>query len=961
MAPRTATALEEIFRTAGGAVASTTDRELLRRFADAGDQAAFATLFRRHSGMVFGACRRALSNSHDAEDACQATFLVLARKARSGHWQPSLANWLYSTARRVARNARVVAERRTRREGRAAVPEAVEPVDQMSARELLAALDEELDRLPPRYREPLVLCYLQGLSRDEAATRLGVPPATLKCHLERGRKRLGDALARRGCAAGAGLLALAATSASGAAPLHLTGAVLTAATGTPPAAVARLAAGVAGNGLPRKTLILALLLLGIGVVGVRAVVSQPPAAPPAPAKPAPARGAEPAAAPPAEKPKEVLKVTGRVIDPDGKPVAGARLVIPEITPSGEDKPVELTRSAEDGSFRCAVPLAEDPPGIFGTSRILHAYAPGFAADWVSLYQVSAEKPVTLQLARDDVPLRGRVVDLEGKAVPGAVVTVKSIRPTAAYTGEAIYQALVGELYVAPPPGSDLIRLNTRFAACAGVPAKVVADKDGRFEINGIGRTRMVCLSFRANGIETAVARVLTLPDYDTKQLASLVPSPYNPKAHPLLYGPEFSHVARPDAVIKGVVTDAKTGKPVAGANVTGKTVDGWWENQTATTTGADGSYRLTGVAKAANRQVTVEVAGDLPCLSTSQVVPDAAGLADTTADVRLPRGVLVKGRITNKVTGKPIPGARVTYAPLAANGFFATPQGANVLKKGASADTDKDGSFHLVATPGAGVITAGSGGEAAGQVCSYTRARLRPADRRWASGGPGYGEGEFAMATGGWLPLDANSAYQIIEPAEGAAPLELELQLDPGKAVSGKVVDRDGKPAAGVMAFGLDSAYFRPLTKLKDGAFTAVALDPERPRLAAFVDIDRKQSAAILLTGNEKEPLVIELRAWAEATGRVVDPDGKPCPGLHVYRTATEGPYAFLGVVTPSFGDKTDAAGRFRLDIPFADLTMAIRFFRDGGPVVETSGPVPELKLHPGETRDLGDITVKEK
>src|SRR5206468_3670389 len=108
-----------------------------------------------------------------------------ARKAKIERWQPSIANWLYATARRVARNARVAAERRAKREGRIHSRAAVEPLDRMSGRELLAALDEELDKLPARYREPLVLCYLEGLTRDEAAARLAVPHGTLKIQLER--------------------------------------------------------------------------------------------------------------------------------------------------------------------------------------------------------------------------------------------------------------------------------------------------------------------------------------------------------------------------------------------------------------------------------------------------------------------------------------------------------------------------------------------------------------------------------------------------------------------------------------------------------------------------------------------------------------------------------------------------------------------------------------------------------
>src|SRR5438874_3511150 len=142
-------------------VPEVSDRDLLRRFTVEGDQAAFAVLVRRHAGLVLGVCKRALANDQDAEDACQAVFVVLARKAAAGRWQPSIANWLYATARRVSRNARVAARRRAKREGRAAVPEAVTDLDRMTGREAFAALDEELDRLPAIYRAPLVLCYLE--------------------------------------------------------------------------------------------------------------------------------------------------------------------------------------------------------------------------------------------------------------------------------------------------------------------------------------------------------------------------------------------------------------------------------------------------------------------------------------------------------------------------------------------------------------------------------------------------------------------------------------------------------------------------------------------------------------------------------------------------------------------------------------------------------------------------------
>jgi RNA polymerase sigma factor (sigma-70 family) len=186
------------------------DAELLAAFAARRDHDAFAELVRRHGPMVLATCRRLLGNHQDAEDAFQATFFLLARKAGAVGWRGSASPWLYTTACHVCRNARTRAARRRHHEAAApAPPPAGDAPAELTARELLAVLDEELARLPERLRGPLVLCYLEGRTRDEAAGQLGWTLGTLKLRLERGRALLRARLTRRGLAPAVGLLALA--------------------------------------------------------------------------------------------------------------------------------------------------------------------------------------------------------------------------------------------------------------------------------------------------------------------------------------------------------------------------------------------------------------------------------------------------------------------------------------------------------------------------------------------------------------------------------------------------------------------------------------------------------------------------------------------------------------------------------------------------------------------------------
>jgi RNA polymerase sigma factor (sigma-70 family) len=188
------------------AVRQQSDQQLLRQFRDHQDETAFGTLLRRHGPMVLDVCRGVLGNEADVEDAFQATFLVLARKAASIRKTVSVGSWLHGVAYRTALKAQAAAVRRRKNQARAPARPGSES-DDLTWREVRQVLHQELAGLAERYRVPLVACYLEGKTQDEAAAQLGMAKSTLKERLERGRGLLRARLVRRGLGPAAVLLA----------------------------------------------------------------------------------------------------------------------------------------------------------------------------------------------------------------------------------------------------------------------------------------------------------------------------------------------------------------------------------------------------------------------------------------------------------------------------------------------------------------------------------------------------------------------------------------------------------------------------------------------------------------------------------------------------------------------------------------------------------------------------------
>jgi RNA polymerase sigma factor (sigma-70 family) len=368
------------------------DRDLLARFLGRRDEAAFAGLVRRHGPMVLRVCRRVLRHEQDAEDAFQATFLVLARRARRVARPEALGSWLYGVASRVALKARSAAARRDRHERRAARTMDGPPAGGEGRAELRAVLDEEVSRLPDKYRRPVVLCYFEGKTYQEVARVLGWPAGTASARLARAREVLRGRLARRGLALSAVALAACLAGESAPAACLMAGRVARAAVlwlADPAAAgvstrVIALTEGVVRAMLMRKLKGLAGVVLAVGLaVGGAGFLGRPGALAPAAGSdgrgvaPAEAAGRSGADEPAADDPRS-RAAAGPAAEPPGRAGAPPRALAP---PTGEGARPPQTRI-----------------GLINMARVLKSYKKlqALQADWRARAQESQQKVAALR-------------------------------------------------------------------------------------------------------------------------------------------------------------------------------------------------------------------------------------------------------------------------------------------------------------------------------------------------------------------------------------------------------------------------------------------------------------------------------------------------------------------------------------------------------------------------------------
>jgi RNA polymerase sigma factor (sigma-70 family) len=907
---------------AGCARRHVTDRQLLENFASRGDEHAFASLVQRHGPMVLRVCRRVLRHEQDAEDAFQAAFLVLARHPESIRRRDTLASWLYGVAYRTAMNAKRRDTRRKHQEAR--LRDRRPPVaPSLTWDDVQTVLDEEIQRLPESYRSAFVLCVLDAKTVAAAAAEMGVKAGTLSARLARARRSLRQQLARRGIQLSAVLAALSLAHGAGKAAVPPALAATTIrfglrvaagepAAGVIPAHVADLAAGVTPAMFLTKAKLAATVLLVLGcLIAGASRLTRPAMATPGEEPKPPVDAQRPTAGqPPTPQEREgSFEVRGRVLDPDGQPVAAARLWFVYAT---VDKAPEKgwATSSPDGRFHFTVERSVQDPVLENPwdHTFVLAAAEGYGLAWA---RVRSDKPgeLTLRLVKDDLPIQGRVIDLQGKPVAGATVRIDLgvFVPTKGDLTEWLKALEANQRDLGNMDWNDFTSLNS--AAFATLFPPVQTGADGRFQIKGIGRERVVGLRVEGPTIATQQVRAMTRPPATTRSAPQGAPSDL---------------LVMPTRPVVGVVRDKDTGRPLAGVTV--RSLDGLVH----TTTDKDGRYRLVGLPKSPGKKLIAEgygylaQANDLPYLAAIREVGDAPGLEPTTVDVALKRGVWVKGRILDKATGKPVQGGFEYFCfedhPLADE--LPLPQG------WPQGWTQKDGYFRTVALPGRGLIAV----------------RADKDDYRMGVGadqikGPRHGQIWHTYPT----QLFPGNYHTIVElvPKPGDEAITCDVVVDPGRTLKGTILGPNGEALAGAHVSGL-----RPMRLYWKGAeFTLHGLSPHGSEQMQIVHEEKKLAGWLEVRGDANDPVRIRLQPWGSVTGRLVKPDGQPMAKATISALLRSG--------------QSDKDGKFRIDGLVPGKKFGLGVTKESYYVEIRDKNVEDLSVRPGETRDLGDIQVK--
>ena len=417
-----------------------------------------------------------------------------------------------------------------------------------------------------------------------------------------------------------------------------------------------------------------------------------------------------------------------------------------------------------------------------------------------------------------------------------------------------------------------------------------------------------------------------------------------------IYGAASDYVAAVSRPIRGVVREKETGKPLAGVAVG----DSDWVR-----TDEKGRYELLGLAKASRYRLLAEP-GDGLYFQRRVALQDTPGLDALTCDIELVRGLMVRGRVTDKEASKAIAGARVQYWPLGGNSFV------NKLLPGfwgphSKAITGPDGSYTVTVMPGPGVITV-----TAPKRDKYMPAAVTLKERKDFFKTPlvdDDAEDGLKTAAGdgayGGIWLSNSNAVVLLEPAEKEKSLVREVALEKPLERKGQIVDPDGRPISGVRLISSRPQFWAET--LKGAEFTVRGINPRSPRTLVFYHKEKNLGYYVKdLRREPAGPLTIQLQPCGSASGRILDADGKPAAGLrgHLHRVNYNGRTGSIDGAAEGGYQRvvTDKDGRFRVEGLVPGQEYRVINYSDRRPGFGNLY-VP-LIVKPGEHKDMGDLKM---
>lgn len=814
--------IETLFQV--GTFAGAADGELLERFVEGSRStasAAFTVLVQRHGPMVLDLCQRILRDTHEAEDAAQAAFLVLARRARAIRRKDSVGSWLFGVAVRVAQRARARAARRRYHEQRRAEmnpgAHGNHPADGDASWSV--DLHVELAHLPESLRAPLILCYFEGLTNDQAAERLGLSLRTLRRRLALGRERIKGRLARRGIIPSPSLLGPAFLSE----PARIAG---------PPPSV-----------WVERTVASAFdFLNGQGAAGAASSAVLTLA-------------------------REVLRSMSRSkLLPAATAIlltalAGAGLTLAAIDapdPVTVETIVEAPEPTRPGPVVAAIETVTTPEPMPQQGRVDNQDA-------------GQREDETVR-----VPILGRVVDERGRPVAGATLHILRLAGLQKNGGLDPWLESIrsGEPYWRASRHFDPGFLGFP----EGYPREVTTDAEGHFRFEPLPADAVAGLSLSGPSVAFTELNILTRAMEPIQ--AKGFESRYGSQAEKTVYGSnECTIVATPSRPIEGLIRDARTGAPLAGVEIRSSLFRGaqiYGVEDLKATSDAEGRFRLDGMPQGDGNVLLVVPGDDLPYFMREVKVPGPPEVGPVTFHIDLHRGLWIEGTVTSKSTGKPIEGARLHYLPFRDNPFA----GALPEFDGPTVDGDQDryrtradGTYRLVGLAGRAIVGADHGRES--YLNGVGSESIAGIDNR----------GHFdtwnnPIEAGKSWP----NAMKEINPAEGTESVRVDLEFDPGGTLRVDVVGPDGEPVPDLQVLGRTSTSASYVEKVAGSSFEVTQLRAGEARtvLVRHDGLGLGKVARVRLDDEADGPVVLALEPLAAIAGRVIEPPGVPIQGARI-------------------------------------------------------------------------------